>query len=820
MRQFSYMKHALIALVFGVSALTAAPDVRMGWYDGRQVTYEVRDGLAVYQGDIVLGTAGEMERGSPGSAVKNEKQSTVIRGARYRWPDAVIPYSIDNDLPGKERITDAITHWNERTPVRLVERTDQSNYVRFRREQGVCSSSVGMQGRGEQLIRLSDSCDLGSVIHEIGHAVGLWHEQSRQDRDFYVRVLIENVDKFRAFNFGQEITTGDDSGPYDFGSIMHYGATDFNKNGLPTIEAIPAGIPIGSRAGLTAADIATVRRIYDAADATTTIDTWPSGLTIIVDGRTFTAPSKFNWDAGARHTIAAGPTQQEGRVRHVFGRWSDDGEPSHTIVAGTSQVFIANYVRQYQMPLTVSGPGRLEVKPPPAGGGWFDVGSVIDISAIPNEGSSFYRWAGRGFFSTHGLSPNPLRLGITSTTLEYQAQFRTGSVTVITSNPPNRKIKVDSEAEEITTPQAFAWTPGSKHTIDVPNQTQSNSIQTIRYVFDRWTHGSDAQQEIVASSGALTANFRTLHQLQVNTPFGGTVQVNPSASDKYYEAGTPLTITPSPTGANKFAGWTDDIAGIDNPATLVIDDGKIVGARFGQPRVPASLVNAASFQFENAVAPGELVTLFGLEFGPEQLTMLQLNPTTGRAEMTLDNTRVLFDEFAAPLVYVSSGQIAAVVPYGIAGRTSVVVRIEYRGQAGPAVRIPAVQATPALFTLNSSGKGAAALLNQDNSANTPGNPATRGSVVTLYGTGEGVTSPTGVDGRLAANPLARPSLPVKVRIAGRDAEVLYFGGAPGLIAGIFQANVKIPDDCPAGNVPIVVQVGESSSPGNVTIAVR
>jgi uncharacterized protein (TIGR03437 family) len=91
-------------------------------------------------------------------------------------------------------------------------------------------------------------------------------------------------------------------------------------------------------------------------------------------------------------------------------------------------------------------------------------------------------------------------------------------------------------------------------------------------------------------------------------------------------------------------------------------------------------------------------------------------------------------------------------------------------------------------------------LNEDGPVNSTSNPAAKGSIVVLYGTGEGQTSPTGVDGRLALNVFPKPVLPVSVRIGGRVAEVLYFGAAPGLVAGVSQANVRIPADVSTGKL--------------------
>lgn len=223
-----------------------------GQYVNRMpVEYVIVDGYAVYQGDILINPDGAM---TAGMGVKREN---------LLW-DGVVAYEIASNLPDQFRIHDAIAHWEEHTSIRFVERTNTNasqyrNYIRFQPGNG-CSSYVGMQG-GSQPINLAKACSTGNTIHEIGHALGLWHEQSRNDRDDYVEIRYENIVSLYAFNFDKQTSNGIDIGEYDYGSIMHYPAWAFSKNGKDTIIT-KNGESIGQRDNLSAGDISAIETMY------------------------------------------------------------------------------------------------------------------------------------------------------------------------------------------------------------------------------------------------------------------------------------------------------------------------------------------------------------------------------------------------------------------------------------------------------------------------------------------------------------------------------------------------------------------------------
>ena len=235
--------------------------------------------------------------------------------------------------------------------------------------------------------------------------------------------------------------------------------------------------------------------------------------------------------------------------------------------------------------------------------------------------------------------------------------------------------------------------------------------------------------------------------------------------------------------------------------------------------ISSGLVDAASAQ-PGAVTPGKIMVLYGSRVGPAQAAAGLITPD-GRYTTTLAGTQVLFDGTPAPLLYAANGQLAAVVPYAIDGKLGTQVQVINAGGVSDQVAMPVTPTAPSIFSADTSGSGQGAILNEDGvTVNSKAKPATAGSVIAIYATGEGQTAPPGIDGQLALATLPKPKLPVQVLINGKVAEVMYAGAAPQGVAGLFQVNARIPADTPAGEVPVQVQVGSAVSQAGITVVVQ
>ena len=298
------------------------------------------------------------------------------------------------------------------------------------------------------------------------------------------------------------------------------------------------------------------------------------------------------------------------------------------------------------------------------------------------------------------------------------------------------------------------------------------------------------------------------------TSQGNWLQVSPSTG-----TATPATLNVIVNPAGLAAGTYTGTVSVSSSSASNSPQTINVALTVTTPVIPqvTSVLNGASGAPSVAV-PGLIFTIRGTDLG--ESAPVEGSISGGAYGTTLGGVRVLFDGIPAPLLYVSSTQINGVMPFELYGRFSTRMVVEARSQRSREIELRVADSAPGLFTINSSGSGPGAILNQNSSVNFPQNPADRGSVIVLYGTGHGQTNPPSITGRIATQVAIPLAFPVRVTIGGREAVVTYAGPAPGLVSGATQINAIVPEDTPSGSQPVTVQIGGAFSQANVTVNIR
>lgn len=433
-------------------------------------------------------------------------------------------------------------------------------------------------------------------------------------------------------------------------------------------------------------------------------------------------------------------------------------------------------------------------------------------------------------------------------------------LTVTSPQPPAPKLQVMPSSLRFVIEAGTAGTPISQSIIATPitqpvtftvhilsgdgwlkTQNVGNSLLSVNATAVNLSAGDYSAQIVVSAAGftpltvpvTLTVlpvpSSSTLRVSPTTVSLTGTVAVEQDATITIDSISGPALVQPFISASSSWlhygvqSGYTTADGKFTTPATMTLyansgQPGTFRGAITLQttnnsvtvpvtldvtpsPTKPpqiASVVNAAS-GLPAALAPGEIFSVFGLGVGGS----------------------IFVNGVAAPMLYTSSGQLNAIVPYEAGTSGIAKVKVTVAGVSSDEWGIPLAPAAPAIFTINASGAGPAAVLNQDFTVNSAANPAARGSVIQIFGTGQGVTSPPSITGATSTGPGNAAVLPVKVTIGGLDAIVQYQGAAPGLISGAFQVNAVVPPDLsPGAAVSLSLSVGGLPSQPGATIAVR
>jgi len=604
------------------------------------VTYAVKNGKAIFQGDIILEKVEHLDpqRVLPSFSVDYAQYLWLKVGSQYQ-----IPYVIASGSGDVTNLNSAISQFNGTfSNIQFVAYTTQTDYVNFYFNpsdfSGECEAVVGRAG-GEQQVGGSGSCTVATILHEMGHTVGLWHEQSRPDRDTYVSVNYNNLIKGSISNFNQIYDNAQETTLFDYASIMEYPAFSFSRNGGPAIESIPAGIPLSNQTGYTAADIDGIERLYSNAPTAITITSNPPGLQVVVDNVTVTTPQVYtDWQLYSTHTLSVSTNvqSQSGDIvnsttpttfYYTYGRWNDsdaithtitvlpgNGEPATPATSPAVTTYSANFVQlvPYAAAIYPVGTGTVVASPLAqtySGSSllFYTARQQVTLTAAPNAGQNFYEFNNAPFWLPGGLGANPKTFYVPDTGLTVNTTVEFSSTPVYTvnvsPNPFSSNLYIYADGGFSYAPKNFssfydsAWTSGSTHTLslDTPEYPYSSNS---RYAFDSWSDGTTTTSDSVklpSTSMAYTANLTPQFYVTdyVNETCAGSINVSPGSptGDGFYPSGDALTFTETPDSGWLFTGWQYDLSGTSASQPLTVTDEVLVVADYNTVATPLTLTS-------------------------------------------------------------------------------------------------------------------------------------------------------------------------------------------------------------------------------------
>jgi uncharacterized protein (TIGR03437 family) len=415
--------------------------------------------------------------------------------------------------------------------------------------------------------------------------------------------------------------------------------------------------------------------------------------------------------------------------------------------------------------------------------------------SVSNSGGGAFTWSATPNAAWLALTSSPGLLTVSINLAGLSANTYTGMITITgvgASNNP-QTVSVTLIVAAATTPNPtislsavqanFAYIVGSA----VPTP-QTISISNSGGGTLAWSASSNASWLSVTSSGTAPSTL--------------SISANPSGLNVGSYNGA---ITLTATGAT------------NSPQTITA----VLSITAASSTIAVTSVTNAASSSPGAIAAGEIIAIKGSGLGPATGVSFSVDPSTSMVDTSLAGTVVLFGGIPAPILYTSAGQVNAIVPYEVAGRSQVVVQVQYQGgsSAGTTLPLPVATAAPGLFTFNSTGTGPAAAVNQDGSLNGPSNPAAGGSYVTLYFTGGGQTNPAGLTGSISGSVLKWLIQSVTVTVGGQPATVAFDGAAPTFIDGFLQLDIGVPSGV-HGTVSVVVRVAGIASPATAMFAVQ
>lgn len=690
---------SLISIASTLWGQARQPEIRTGIWRGMNVTYtwvplQNGGGKAVYQGDILLDHVEQ----SPNA---HQSEGLGITYSQYLWPNVggvyEIPYIIDPSSGDLTNLNTAISQFNTTFSgiIQLVAYTNQANYIDFdfdpNNTSGVCEAYEGMVG-GEQVVGGSSTCTVATILHEMGHTVGVWHEQSRPDRATYVNVNYGAVIKASRSNFDIITDNEQELTPYDYASIMEYPAYSFSRNGEPCIESIPAGIPLSNPNGYSAADIDSILRLYGAIPTQVTVTSNPPGLQVVVDGATVTTPQVYAWALNSTHTlnVATSPqTLSSSGVSYIYGRWNNSTVQSQTITVtpgnnmvtqpATSPaitVYSANFIQlvPYVNAISPAGTGTVAASPAPVAYTglpdlYYIIRQQVTLTATPSPGQNFWNYINSPYYLPGGVGANPKTFYVMDdgSSINLTTSFTSSPVYTVTTNPVESNVGVTVDGSFWYAPVNFAlpydpsWTPSSSHSLGIDSPQYPWSSNTY-FDFSSWSDGGAESHsvDLPASGGAtytasITGNYY-VDDYVVEGSCAATIDVTPGSTESgYYPAGSLLTFAETPATGLEFTGWLYDLTGTTSPQNLSVNDEVLVAADYNVNSMPLAITSLSPPSLAAGGGPFTL-TINGTGFTND--TYVYINGSYRAVATFVSSTQVTIPLLATDIATPGAFQVA------------------------------------------------------------------------------------------------------------------------------------------------------------------
>ena len=420
-------------------------------------------------------------------------------------------------------------------------------------------------------------------------------------------------------------------------------------------------------------------------------------------------------------------------------------------------------------------------------------GLTYSATATVQSGSGWLSIAG----SSSGTTPGSLNIAVNGAALN-QGSY-SGTITVVIPGAANSPINV------------------AVNLVIGPAQSIAVSTSNVAFLYTAGASTTPPAQTVQVTSNAGAVMFTAAATTPSGTPAFLTVTPTSGATPASISIGlVPSTI--AALGSGTYIG-TVTVNSAAGTATVNVS---LTVMAAGPPAIGA-VVNGAS-NLAGAVSPGEIITIYGTNIGPAMPAGLAIT-AGGTVATTLSNTKVTFDGTAAPLIYVSMGQINAIVPYEITpGRGTTNVVVSTNGTVSAAMQLRVTDTAPGVFSVNQTGSGQGAILNQDGTPNSSTNPAAKGTVIQLFATGEGLLRPQPATGSFTpgnGSAFIVPTMTPMISIGGQPAIIQFAGEAPTLVSGVLQVNAVVPSNIGSGAQTISLTVGNNTNTTqNVTAYIR